>query len=216
MIRKTLVIISGCFPSCRIKNSILRMLGFQIGSNARIGPCLFLNIHFLDIGDDATIRPFNVFRNLTLVMGAGSIIGSWNWFSSAYGLNKIETYQGKFEIGKESAINSRNYFDVSGGIRFGDYSDFAGVRSTFVTHQISLTESKQTCNPIEIGKYTIVCSNSIFVPGGTTVGNECLFAMGSVVRAGNYPSGGFYAGNPAVYKKQTSGEWFHRRVGKVG
>jgi acetyltransferase-like isoleucine patch superfamily enzyme len=210
-----LVFLLGVIPNCRIKNFALKIVGFKIGLNTKIGPVLFLNLESLEIGNDVVIRPFSLFRNVSLIIGDGSIIGSWNWISSARGLRKLENYQGKFEIGKECAINSRNYFDVSGGVKFGDFSDLAGVRSTFVTHQISMTESKQTCNSIEIGNHTIVCSNTIFVPGGTRVGNQCLFAMGSVVRAGDYPDGGFYAGNPAMYKKNSTGAWFNRQIGRV-
>lgn len=215
MPKSLIVLMLGILPSSSIKNRLLRFAGWQIGKGAKIAPNIFLNVSKITIGNNVEIRAFNVFRNVSLQMGDESIIGSFNWIGAAKGLSRLANFKGLLSIGDHSAINSRNYFDVSGGVYFGAYSDLAGVRSTFITHQIDLESSTQTCDRIEIGNHTMICSNSLAVPGGTRIGNRCLFAMGSIIRAGKYPDDGFYAGMPAVYKKQTSGAWFNRRIGKV-
>jgi acetyltransferase-like isoleucine patch superfamily enzyme len=209
------VLLFGILPSSPLKNYLLKLVGWKISSNVRIAPNIFLDITGVSIGHDAEIRAFNVFRNVTLNLGNNSIIGSLNWIGAAQGLIASANFSGTFSMGDNSAINSRNYFDVSGGVSFGSFSDLAGVRSTFITHQIDTENLKQTCYAIEIGHHTMICSNSLLVPGGTRIGNRCLFAMGSVILAGEYPEGGFYAGVPAVMKKETSGKYFYRKIGAV-
>jgi acetyltransferase-like isoleucine patch superfamily enzyme len=209
------ILAAGILPNSKIKIHILRKLGWTIERSVTIAPNLFVNVTSAVLKNGALIRGFNIFRNVSLDFGQESIFGSFNWVGAAKDLEILENYSGKLSIGRESAVNSRNYFDVSGGVILGDFSDIAGVRSTFITHQIDLHSSVQTCSPIVIGKHSIICSNSIFVPGGTKVGERCLIAMGSVVTSGNYPNDGFFAGNPARLKKKNVGSWFFREVGPV-
>jgi acetyltransferase-like isoleucine patch superfamily enzyme len=202
-------------PKSPFKNALLKILGFKIKGQAKIGPNLLINLKHVHIGENAVIRPFNVFRNIKLELGDNAIVGSWNWIGSAKGLEKSPNYLGLFKLGEHSSINSRNYFDVSGGVIFGNFTDLAGVRSTFITHQIDTANSKQTCNLIRIGNHSMICSNSIIVPGGTLIGDRTVVAMGSVVTSGKYDSDSLYAGVPAKLKKSTSGEWFIRKEGSV-
>jgi acetyltransferase-like isoleucine patch superfamily enzyme len=209
------ILIIGLLPSSRLKNSILKFIGWKISSGAKIGPNIFLEIGDVCIGRNVLIRPFNVFRNVSLDFSDDAIFGSLNWVGAARGLMHLPNFTGILSMGKHSAINSRNYFDVSGGVRIGNFSDLAGVRSTLITHQINLELSTQTCNQIDIGDHTMICSNTKLVPGGTRIGDRCLIAMGSIVTAGEYPNDGFYAGCPATLRKMTSGQWFHRGKGSV-
>jgi len=209
------ILMTGLLPSSRLKNSVLKFIGWKISPGAKIGPNIFLDMRDVSIGRNVLIRPFNVFRNVSLDLSDDAIFGSLNWVGAARGLMHLPNFSGILSMGRHSSINSRNYFDVSGGIRFGNFSDLAGVRSTFITHQINMELCIQTCNQIDIGNHTIICSNSVLVPGGTRIGDRCLFAMGSIVRAGEYPNDGFYAGCPATLRKSTSGQWFHRGKGSV-
>jgi acetyltransferase-like isoleucine patch superfamily enzyme len=214
-IKSIAVLFLGLLPNSILKTCALRLTGWDIGKRARIAPNIFLNTTKISIGSGAEIRAFNIFRNVSLEVGVESIIGSFNWVGAARGLSELPSFKGLLSLGQHSAINSRNYFDVSGGVFFGDFSDLAGVRSTFITHQIDLSLSIQSCNTIEIGNHSMICSNSKLVPGGTRIGDRCIFAMGSLVRSGVYPNDGFYAGCPATLKKMTSGQWFHRGKGRV-
>ena len=213
--KSILILTIGLWPKSSLKNTLLRVLGLKIKSKAKIGPNLFVNLKGVEIGENAVIRPFNVFRNVKIQLGNSSILGSWNWISSARGLEKTANYLGLLKIGDHSSINSRNYFDVSGGVIFGNFTDLAGVRSTFVTHQIDTENSKQTCNLFKVGDYSMICSNSIIVPGGTRIGDRSIIAMGSVVTSGIYEDDSLYAGVPAKFKKKISGDWFHRTEGSV-
>jgi len=194
---------------------MLKSLGWEIGTRAKIGPNIFIHMGVVKIGKGSIVKPLNIFRNVSLDFGDNSIFGSLNWVSAAQGLESQPNFSGLLSMGRESVINSRNYFDVSGGVYFGDFTDLAGVRSTFFTHQIDVARSLQTCNPIKLGHHTMICSNSLLVPGGTEIGNGCMFAMGSTILSGNYPDNGFYAGAPATLKKKAIGDWYHRDVGPV-
>lgn len=215
MVKSFLTLVLGLLPSSFLKNFMLKSLGWKIGARAKIGSNIFIHMGAVKIGKGSIVRPLNIFRNVSLDFGDNSIFGSLNWVSAAQGLESQENFRGHLSMGRESVINSRNYFDVSGGVYFGDFSDLAGVRSTFITHQIDMSTSLQTCNQIKIGHHTMICSNSLVVPGGTEIGNCCIFAMGSIIRARNYPHNGFYAGAPATLKKMTTGDWYHRDHGPV-
>ena len=214
-IRAATVLLLGLLPASPLKNYCLKLAGWEVERGARIRSNIFINVRNVKLRKHAEIRAFNVFRNISLEVGENSIIGSFNWIGAASGLSSLSNFRGLLSLGCHSAINSRNYFDVSGGVYFGDFTDLAGVRSTIITHQIDMKSSTQSCNSVNIGSHTMICSNSVLVPGGTKIGDRCLFAMGSLIRSGEYPSDGFYAGAPAEYKKPSSGSWFVRKVGRT-
>ena len=85
-----------------------------------------------------------------------------------------------FHLGAHSAITSRHYFACSGGVRIGIYTSIGGVRSTFITHQISWKSSDQTFRPIEIGDYCLITSNVQVAPG-SIVGNRIVVGMGATI-----------------------------------
>lgn len=213
-IKQILTFAISLIPSSRMKNLLLRSLGHKIHISAKLGSCLVLGTVQLSIGSHSVIRPFNVLRNLNFVTGENSIVGSWNWFSAAPALIKSKNYKGSFHLGKNGSINSRNYFDCSGGITFGDFTDLAGVRSTFITHYINTLNSTQVCLPIVVADYVMLSSN-IKVTPGANVGSKSIVALGSVLINKNYPPGVLLAGVPAEVKNQRQGKWFSRKIGPV-
>jgi acetyltransferase-like isoleucine patch superfamily enzyme len=200
------------FPPSRTKNFSLRILGHNIHRTARFGSSLVIGKSLISLGKDSVVRPFNVFRNMSLVAGEGAIIGSWNWFSAAPALSKGENYSAEFLLGTSGSVNSRNYFDCSGGILFGPFTDLAGVRSTFITHYIDTKNNHQLCKPIIIGERTMLSSNLTVMPGAV-VGDRSLVAAGTVLIAQSYPSQSLIAGVPGTFKSERSGEWFDRTFG---
>ena len=205
-----LVTLVGLFPSSKAKIYLLRRLGWEIGEGVRIGSIFLQRVNPVSLGKNTIIQSMSMYRDCTLVTGSNSGIGSWNWVSSAVPLKISPNYKGKLEIGNSSFIHSRNYFDVTGGVKVGNFSSVAGVRSTFLTHQTDTQTNFKVCYPITVGDYSMICSNSIIVPGGTKIGDRSVIAMGSVVKSGQYEDDSLYAGNPAVFKKRTNGEWFNR------
>jgi acetyltransferase-like isoleucine patch superfamily enzyme len=211
-LRRILTTLICLIPRSRAKNSLLRLLGHSVDPTARLDSNIVIGTTRLTIGMHSHVRKFNVLRNLDFQIGNNVIIGSWNWFSAAPALQDKPNYQGSFQAQDFCAINSRNYFDCSGGILFGEYSDLAGVRSTFITHFIQTKTNIQTCAPIFIGARTMLSSN-IQVAPGAKVGSKSLVALGTVLIAREYPSGYLIAGVPGEIKSRRSGEWFDRLIG---
>ena len=214
MIRNAVVLFFGILPASKFKNLLLRICGMPIKLSAKIHPQLILGGGRITAGENSLIRPFNIFRNIDLEIGANTIIGSWNWISAATALSTLESFRGSLRLGDHSSINSRHYFDCSGGVVIGRYSDVAGVRSTFITHFVDTKEAVQTCRSIQIGDYVSLSSNLKVAPGAN-VGDRSLVAMGSILTSHIFPENSFIAGMPGRLKAETSGKWFNRKVGRI-
>lgn len=205
----------GLLPASRVKNLLLRLLGHKVHPSAKISSNFLLGTVHLNIGTGVTIRGFNVFRDTSVMLDQQAIIGSFNWFSSAKSLTSYPNYKGILQLGQSCAINSRNYFDCSGGIHFGEFSDLAGVRSTFITHYVDTNINNQRCKAISIGERTMLSSN-IQVAPGARVGSKSLIAMGTVLIDAEYPSNSLIAGVPGKFKSHREGAWFERTIGPSG
>lgn len=212
--QRYLTLIISVTPGSTFKNFLLRQLGHDIHPKAKFGPNLVIGKTEILLGECSRIRPFNILRNIRLELGPNSVIGSWNWFSAAPALATLKSYKPVFQLGSSSSINSRNYFDCSGGVTFGSFSDLAGVRSTFVTHYIDTVLNEQTCKPIVIGARTMLSSNLIVMPGAT-VGAKSIVAAGTILIGRTYPDASLIAGNPGQVKSPKSGAWFERYEGPV-
>jgi acetyltransferase-like isoleucine patch superfamily enzyme len=186
----------------------------KIATSARIHPQLILGTCEISIGENTLLRPFNIIRNVDLEIGSNAIIGSWNWFSSAPALSVLESFRGSLRLGNHSDINSRHYFDCSGGIVVGNYSCIAGVRSTFITHFVDTKESLQSCKAIQIDDFVMLSSNVSITPGAH-IREKSLVAMGSVITAQVFPQNVFIAGVPGIVKGPISGKFFSRKTGKI-
>ena len=122
---------------------------------------------------------------------------------------------GRFRLGRNSAVTSRHYMDASGGIRIGDFTTVAGVRSTVITHGIDLMGSQQSVSGCSIGDYALVGSNVKLVPGAH-VPERSLVAMGSVVIPGLEAPAALYRGVPATRAKDLPpGRYITRESGPV-
>ena len=179
-----------------------------------LGPCLALRLDRVQIGDDATVGPFNAFRNLAhLKLCNGAQVGQWNWVSASSHMRQAGG-PGSFLLGLESALTSRHYVDCTGGVRIGDFTAIGGERSTFISHGVSWVTSDQTYGPIEIGDYCLISSNVQVAPG-TIVGNRIVVGMGSTI-AGKLTEPGLYAQPRAtLVKGDLDGDYFVRKRGVV-
>ena len=78
MIRTILLLVFGILPACKLKNLLLKICGMNIALSATIHPQIILGKSRISLGANSLIRPFNVFHNVNLEIGANAIIGSWN------------------------------------------------------------------------------------------------------------------------------------------
>lgn len=214
MIRTTIGLLFAVSPM-PIKRMIAKYLfHWKLDPTARIGISLILTKNLI-MGRNAYIGHGNVFRDLmTVTIADKAMIGQWNWFSAAPSLAGTSSVvkPHTLELGTQSAITSRHYVDCSGGVSIGAFSTLAGARSTILTHQIDLTENKQTTAPVCIGNYCFL-SSDIRIVSGSSIPDKSVVAMGAVVAGKLSCPETLYAGVPARPMKRIDGAWFDRSEG---
>lgn len=203
-----------------IKRRLLRwFFRWEIDRSATLGISLYYNVGLVRLGPKSRIGHLNVFRNLRSVqLGSSASIGQWNWITAATMLidPPLVPTSGCITIDDEAAITSRHYLDCAGGIEVGSATTIAGVRSTILSHQIDVANSRQTAVPIRIGAYSFVSSNVLVTPGAA-IPDRCVIAMGATVVGRLSQSGMLYGGVPARPLKSIEGaKYFDREKGFVG
>jgi acetyltransferase-like isoleucine patch superfamily enzyme len=198
------------------RHALRRLYGWKIDASARIGLSLFQDVRDVALGPGSSIGHFSVFRQLrSLELGPSAAIGQWNWITAAETLVDRAAGGGHLRLGPHSVITSRHYVDCSGGVEVGAYTTVAGVRSTILTHEIDVTESRQVTAPVRIGAYCFVGSD-VRITAGSVIPERCVVAMGAVVAGELQEPGMVYGGVPARALKQAGpGEYFRRALGRV-
>lgn len=212
--RSALIALIGLSPNSRLKITLLRTLGWQVGRGVHIGPVFVWSVDDVRLADESRIGSFNVFRGLSLLrLGERSRIGQWNWISAAAPL-RLAGASGSLTIGEHSALTSRHYLDASGGIDVGAFTTIAGVRSTFITHGINWRKGAQTFKRITVGSHSLISSNVNFAPGAS-VGDRTVIGMGATVSGSLSEPGLYLADRAALVKEGLSGAYFERQTGFV-
>jgi acetyltransferase-like isoleucine patch superfamily enzyme len=89
------------------------------------------------------------------------------------------------------------------------------VRSTILTHQIDVFESRQIRKPVRIGTYCYIGSDVRIVPGGS-ISDRCAVGMGSVVVGDLDKCGMLYGGVPAQSLRELGdAQYFNRTERRV-
>lgn len=171
-----------------------RLLGYRI-QDARIG---FGTIIAVDeaILEACKIGPFNVLAGpMKVHIRRGASIGNRNEFICGYWVLRDEYrdrhYARSLEVCSEALITSRHYFDLSGALVLGERSWIAGIDSQFWTHGAGVQE-----RDIRIGSGCYIGSAVRFSPG-SSIGDNVVVAMGSVVSGGLTESNALVGGVPA-------------------
>jgi acetyltransferase-like isoleucine patch superfamily enzyme len=213
-VRGALVAIVAALPASKLKNSLLRRLGWSIGDDVHIGPCLVYMVDDVELGAGTWIGAFNVVKDLAaLILGERAELGHWNWVTACRWFREAGAAC-ILRVGPHSSITSRHYIDCSGGIQVGTRTTIAGIRSTLLTHGISWKSNSQTFNPIEIGDYCLISTNVQVCPG-TVVGNRIVVGMGATI-AGRLLEPGLYMQSRAtLVKSELDGEYFRREEGRI-
>lgn len=155
-----------------------RSLGYDI-RDSRIGLGTIIAVDSASI-HGARIGPLNLFLGpIAVVVEPGATIGNRNEFSSGAWVTEARYagsgYARSLHIGAGATITCRHFFDVAGSLRLGDRSWVAGLSSQFWTHGAGASE-----RDVEIGTDCYIGSVARFAPG-SSIGNNVLVAMGSVV-----------------------------------
>ena len=175
-----------------------RLLGYRI-QNAAIGFGTIIAV------DEATLEacrigPLNLFIGpIKLHIHRGASIGNRNEFVCGYWVQRAEylhaQYSRRLEICEEALITSRHYFDLAGSLLVGERSWIAGIDSQFWTHGAGIQD-----RDIRIGSDCYIGSAVRFSPG-SSIGDNVLVAMGSVVSGAMLEDNALIGGVPAKVLK---------------
>jgi acetyltransferase-like isoleucine patch superfamily enzyme len=144
---------------------------------------------------------FNLFVGpMTVEIGAGASIGNLNTFSCGFWTVQEQYlekgYARSLQIGANSLITSGHYFDLAGAFVLGEGSWIAGTGSQFWTHGIGVLD-----RDIRIGRGCYLASAVRFAPG-SSVGDDVLVALGSVVTKKSDVNEAVLGGVPAEVLKK--------------
>lgn len=185
-----------------------RLLGYQI-RDARIG---FGTIIAVDeaIIEACKIGPFNIFAGpMKIHIQRGASIGNRNEFICGYWVLRDEYkdrhYARSLEVCEAALITSRHYFDLSGALVLGERSWIAGIDSQFWTHGIGVSE-----RDIRIGSGCYIGSAARFSPG-SSIGDEVVVAMGSVI-SGQLPENNALVGGVPAKVLKSNYNWRERNA----
>ena len=197
-----------------LRRLILRYgCGFHIDRTASIGLSMLL-VKNLRMAGGARIGHLNCFSGLdNLIMEEKSVIGNLNWVTAIRGNKHFHADRKRdLILGRHSGITSRHYFDCQEAINIGEFTTVAGVRSTFLTHEIDLKHNIQVATPIRMGRYCFIGSGVILL-SGSSIGDYSVVAAGAVVTKKNFPSHVLIGGVPArIIRENIGGEYFSRET----
>jgi len=116
---------------------------------------------------------------MKITMHKGARIGYENIFNCGWWTLEKKfisaNYKKSLEIGKNTHISNRHYFDIVDSFILGDSSRIAGLASQFWTHGAGTID-----RAINIGKHCYIGSAVRFSPG-SSINNNTIVALGSVV-----------------------------------
>ena len=194
------------------------MLGWEIDPTAEIGLSL-LSIHRLRMGSGSRIGHLNFARHVhELILGRCASLGNKNWISG-YPIGSTRAFQDSgrcpsFEIQDEAAVTHSHRIDCTDKVTVGAFTTIAGTATQIITHAISITEARQRCAPVEIGRYCFVGSRCVILKGAK-LPDCCILGAGSVLARPYDEPYGLYVGVPATRQKNLDPDaaYFKREAG---
>ena len=186
-------------PNSRLKRSLLRMLGNDIGQRVSVGPTLVISCGRFTLTDDAVIGSFNVFRQVAEVnLDRRAVIGNFNQFTAAAEYQRFSPLVGKLILGDLAVITNRHYFDCSGQIILKPRSGVGGIRSIFQSHEIDLADDETTVGRIVLGPNAMTGTGCTLLKDAYLPEKSVLAARSLLTRAREeMPTSTLYAGVPA-------------------
>jgi acetyltransferase-like isoleucine patch superfamily enzyme len=106
--------------------------------------------------------------------------------------------------------------DCTARVRIGAFATVAGFRSQLITHSIDLEAGRQSSEPIEIGEYCFVGTDSVILGGSSLPHHSVLGAKSLLNKKWDTPFQ-LYGGVPAKPLKELPREmeYFRRKEGFV-
>jgi acetyltransferase-like isoleucine patch superfamily enzyme len=220
--KKLLSVIIILFPWKLQRLLLVKIWKYEIHPTARIG-LSYIYPKKLIMKKGSKIGHFNVAVHLDKIeMGENASIGRSNWITgfptgsnSKHFAHQVDR-KSVLMIGKESAITKHHHIDCTNQITIGDFVTVAGYYSQFLTHSIDIYENRQSSNPITIGDYCFVGTNSVIL-GGAALPAFSVLGANALLNKKYSEQYTLYGGVPAKPTKSISqdAKYFNRVNGFV-
>lgn len=221
MLKRIAMCLSFALPWGLRRRVLERLFGFSIHPTSRIG-CAWIAPRHLVMEANSRIGHLTFCKGLDLLhLGPGAIIGQLNWitgFPSGHARHFAHQPDRRPELILEAhaGISSRHFLDCTARIRIGAFATVAGFRSQLLTHSIDLAAGRQSAEPIEIGEYCFVGTDSVLL-GGSQLPHHCVLGAKSLLNKPLTEPYRLYAGTPAAEIKELAHDlgYFCRAEGFV-
>jgi hypothetical protein len=221
MLKKLAMFLSILLPWPARRRLLERQFGYSIHLTSRIG-FAWIFPRRLVMEENSRIGHLTLCKNIDLLyLGTRAIIGQLNWITGfPSGSSRHFAHQPdrrpELILGAHAGISSRHLIDCTARVRIGAFATVAGFRSQFVTHSIDLEVGRQSSEPIEIGEYSFVGTDSVILGGSSLPHHSVLGAKSLLNKKWDAPFH-LYGGVPARPLQELSHEmeYFRRKEGFV-
>ena len=198
-----------------------KQFGFQIHPSARIGLAWVFPTRLI-MAEGSSIGTATVCKGVDLLhLKAHATIGRGNWITG-FPLGPLPHFahqpdrRPELILGEHSAITNRHLIDCTNLVTIGRFTTFAGFHSQIVSHSIDLDENRQSSEPVRIGDYCFVGTNSVLL-GGSALPDYSVLGAKSLLNKAYQETHRLYAGVPARPVQELSPElaYFRRTSGFV-
>jgi hypothetical protein len=178
--------------------------GYELDPSSRIGLSWAFPGTSMVLEAGARIGHLNVIKGVEHVrLEQGAAIDKLNWITG-------EPYKGpepwlyaeqpdrrpELHLKPHASISTRHWIDCTDKVTLGSFCVMGGLRTTLLTHTISLETWKVSCAPVSLGEHTMVLASCVVLAGASLPDYSVLGAM-SLLRDAPQESYKLYAGNPA-------------------
>jgi acetyltransferase-like isoleucine patch superfamily enzyme len=190
----------GLMPTNKIRSFLYRTLfGYRI-YRSYIGWATILVVDDAELIECSIGRKNKFIGPMRIIIKKGSSIGGLNSFDCGWWTKeeqcKSANYDRRLHIGMNTLITSNHHFDIAGSFVLGNNSWIAGTGSQFWTHGAGVQERN-----INIGERCYLGSAVRFAPG-SSVGDNCIIGLGSIVTKEFKLKNAIIAGHPAKIIKE--------------
>jgi acetyltransferase-like isoleucine patch superfamily enzyme len=220
-VKRLLMLVSLFLPWPMRRSLLEKQFGYKLHPSCSIG-LAWIFPKQLVLEENSRIGHLTVCKDIDLLhLGASSIIGQLNWITGfPSGQSRHFAHQQdrhpELILEQHAGISSRHFIDCTARVRIGAFATVAGFRSQIITHSIDLEANRQSAEPIDIGEYCFVGTNSVLL-GGSSLPHHSVLGAKSLLNKKYDSPFQLYAGVPAKPIKQLSPEleYFRRKEGFV-
>jgi acetyltransferase-like isoleucine patch superfamily enzyme len=221
MLKNLVMFLSFLLPWSVRRRLLQSQFGYSIHPSCRIG-LAWISPRRLIMEENSRIGHLTLCKNIDLLhLGANAIIGQLNWITgfpsgdSRHFAHQVDR-RPELILEPHAGISSRHLIDCTARVRIGAFATLAGFRSQLITHSIDLEAGRQSSEPIEIGEYCFVGTDSVILGGSSLPHHSVLGAKSLLNKKWDTPFQ-LYGGVPAKPLKELPREmeYFRRKEGFV-